>query len=293
MSETWRFAIVTDTHVGQPTCAGVHNPVASEHLAARFAAFGQALAGCDFCLHLGDVVHHGTRDEIAAAAEVMRRWPCPVRLCFGNHDACAPGDRDTWRELFGEGFPHAGDALQFSFTHRGVHVAVLQADWLDAADEPRPYWVGGACRWHLSAAQLAWLDADLTAHRDLPTLVAHHPLSVPLTARLTGSVAMHVPEPEPVAALQAVLSRHPQVRVLAGGHAHVHQIEIEAGVCHLATGATSEYPYEYRLVAVTGERWSLTTCPWPVADDGMTRADELRTPWVAGQAADRAVTLGG
>jgi len=291
MSDTWRFAIVTDTHVGQPSSNGVHNPVSGEHLADRLAALGPALADCEFCLHLGDVVDHGTREEIAAAAETLRGWPCPVYLCLGNHDARAEGDRDTWRALCPEVFPNAGDELQYSVTHRGVHIAVLQADWFDAEGVARPYWVDGACRWRLSQAQLAWLDADLAAHADLPTLVAHHPLSVPLTARLNGNSDAHVPEPEPVGALQAVLDRHPQVRALAGGHAHAHQIEFVNGLCHLATGAISEYPYEYRLVEVDGNSWRVTTVAWPVRDAGMIAPEAARTPWVAGHPEDRSVVL--
>jgi len=291
MSESWRFVIVTDTHLGQETSAGVHNPVSGDHLAGRFTTFGEALAGCDFVLHVGDVVDHGTREEIAWAAEAMRAWPCPVRICFGNHDARAAGDRDTWLELFPEGFPNSGPERQYSFTHRAVHVVVLQCDWLDPTDVPQPYWADRTCRWRLSDAQLAWLDADLTAPRDLATIVVHHPLSLPLTARLTGTQDLHVPEPDPVAALQAVLERHPQVRLLAGGHAHAHQIEQVGGLCHLATGAISEYPYEYRLVEVADDRWTISTRAWPAADGGMIEPASARTPWVAGQPQDRALLL--
>ncbi len=282
----WRFALVADTHLGQGNRAGVHNPSSGEHLAGRMRRLGEGLADCDFALHVGDLIEDGTAGQMAQAAAILADWPCPTYLCLGNHDACAPGDRERWPEHLPAALP--GGTGPYAFDHGGLHFAVLHTWWEDREGVVRPYWERqGQCRWQVPDDQLSWLDSDLAAHRGRPTIVVHHPLSIPLSARLTGTEATHHPaRPETVAELDAVLDGHPQVFALFGGHAHAHQIERAGGRWHVATACLPEFPYEYRVATVEAGRLVIATRGLP-ADDGMLPAEQVPHGWVAGRESDR------
>ena len=286
---SWSFAVVTDTHCGQPECKGVHNPGSGPAIPARLQALGQTLSDCDFVVHVGDVIDNGQRETAELAVEILRGWPCPVYVCLGNHDAMTPDGRAMWLDVYPEAFP--GGRLWSSFEHRGLKVIVLDAWWRNRAGELLDHWLPAAgCVWKAPDEQLAWLEQELAAQPETPTIVVHHPLSMPLTARLTGTVDGHIPPEDDNAALLAILSAHPQVRCLFGGHAHAHQIEHRDGLWQVATGALCEYPYEYRRVTVDGDSLSIETVTLP-PDEQMADAAELRNPWVAGQAQDRAAAI--
>lgn len=281
----WTFAVIADSHLGQPDRAGVHNPASGTWAAARLRALAEPLVGCELILHVGDVIEHGTEDEIREAAAIFAAWPRPPVICLGNHDATEPGQRDRWPELYPAGF---GDALHHSFEHRGIRFVILQTWWYDREETTLlDHWPRqGKCLWQVPDEQLDWLATDLAAHPATPTVVVHHPLSLPLTARLTGEADSHIPPPAAAAALDAVLNRHPQVVMLLGGHAHAHQIERAGGRWQIATGCLTEFPYEYRTVTVGAEGWRVATRRVP-ADEAMLPASEVPRPWVAGQPEDR------
>jgi len=152
---------------------------------------------------------------------------------------------------------------------------------------PRPYWDWWPCIWHLPPEQLDWLAADLAAHREMPTVLVNHPLSVPLSARLTGREAIHLPPAEPLAELDRVVASHPQVILQLGGHAHAQQIERRRGIVHVACGAVSEPPYTYRVVRVEADALTVETRDWPARDAEMLDPDTWAQPWVAGRAEDQ------
>ena len=69
----------------------------------------------------------------------------------------------------------------------------------------------------LGAERLEWLDAELSAAPELPTLVAmHHP---PLAVGIAQWDAIGLPAGDRDA-LGTVIRRHPQVRRLVAGHVH-------------------------------------------------------------------------
>jgi 3',5'-cyclic-AMP phosphodiesterase len=102
----------------------------------------------------------------------------------------------------------------------------------------------------LADEALAWLDEQLQAARDLPTLVAlhHHPLPI-------GSAWMDAIGLENAGAFLALCDRHPQVKLVL--HGHVHQaFEVERnGVRFLGCPSTSvQFEVEREVMAIDGER---------------------------------------
>jgi len=79
----------------------------------------------------------------------------------------------------------------------------------------------------LDAAQLAWLDRDLAAHRDRPTIVFVHHHPWPL-----GHAWMDTMPLRNGHELMTLLGRHAQVRWLIGGHVHSDYLNsIALGIC--------------------------------------------------------------
>ena len=147
----------------------------------------------------GDLVENGEAGEYAAFGGLVDRLGVPCYPLPGNHD-----DRAALRSHFG--LPgQDGAPINYSVEIGPLRLVIL--------DSTRPGEDGG----DLGEAQLSWLDRELSAAPEQPTIVAmHHP---PL---LTGAPAwdrIGIPEDER-RALGGVLERHAQVRLVVGGHLH-------------------------------------------------------------------------
>jgi Icc protein len=192
-----RFLLVqlSDPHIGATWAGG--------DAVAGLTATVDAVRGLpdrpDAVLISGDLADHATADEYAIVRECVARLDAPVYVLPGNHD-----DRDTLRSCFDLPGP-MGTPIQYAVDIGPLRLVVL--------DSTRP----GEDRGELDRERLAWLDSELTAAPDRPTVVAmHHP---PL---LTGSSAwdeLGLPSADR-AALAEIVARHPQVLRIVAGHLH-------------------------------------------------------------------------
>lgn len=146
----------------------------------------------------------------------------PMHLNLGNHDQ---------RENFWSAFPHAA-AKQKSVPHK--QCAVVAGDWanwllLDSLA------VTDTAPGELGAAQLAWLDAELTARPEKPVIiVGHHNLQSPgANAALQDS-----------AALVEIFAKHPQVKAYVFGHTHNWHVETHATGVHLVNLPPTGYVFK-------------------------------------------------
>src|SRR6476620_5602190 len=83
--------------------------------------------------------------------------------------------------------------------------------------------------------QLAWLDRELAAAPEAPTLLALH--HTPLTTCIPGWDAINLLAPQ-LEALGEVVGRHPQLRAIVGGHLHRVAVAALAGCPVLAAPST-------------------------------------------------------
>jgi 3',5'-cyclic AMP phosphodiesterase CpdA len=154
----------------------------------------------DVVLLTGDLVDYGRDDEYALLANVLKPLTMPTYLIPGNHD-----DRDALRRAFPE---HAYLRQWAPFIQYALEDYPLRIIALDTLIPGQ----GGGC---LCDERLTWLDNKLREQPYTPTLVAmHHP---PFR---TGLGHMDKLGLEGADALEAVISRHPQVERLACGHLH-------------------------------------------------------------------------
>jgi 3',5'-cyclic-AMP phosphodiesterase len=191
------FTIVqlTDLHIG---AAWAPPPVPA--LAAAVDAIGATLSAVpDAVIVSGDVAHAGDDVEYEQARRELDRIGAPVYVLPGNHD-----DRDAIRRHFHVP-PTEGDSINY--------VVDLGLVRLVALDTKRVGGDGG----QLDPERLVWLDRVLAEDRATPTLlVMHHP---PIDSGMTAMDAIGI-APSERRALAEIVSRHPQVQLIAAGHLH-------------------------------------------------------------------------
>ncbi|MBV9817881.1 MAG: metallophosphoesterase [Solirubrobacterales bacterium] len=197
MARPFLVAQLTDAHIGADWGA----PGA----AAALRGCVDALLGMpdrpDALVVTGDLTDAGTAEQYAVVREQLQRLGVPWHVLPGNHD-----DRGAMRAAFALGGEGA-DPIRYA--------ADLGALRLVALDTTIPGDTAG--RGRLDAEQLDWLADALARAPDAPTLLAMHHPPVLTGVRPWDATA---PAAAEVAALAALLARHPQVLALAAGHLH-------------------------------------------------------------------------
>lgn len=242
-AQSFRFAFLTDLHLLKDG-----DLRSAEGIATCLSAVEALHPRPDFILCGGDLVHRA-RDLTIPEAErrlnqFLQIWrdhtALPVRWTFGNHDLVgtsnptdSPLDRHYGKGLFKDRF-HLRQ-LFYSFDYRGWHFVVLD----DISPQPGQTYIG-----ELFADELAFLRADLDAHRAMPTIVCTH---IPIISNLAFALNMMQP-PEIRAhgmkslvcsngsALTTDLPGH-NIRAVLAGHLHHYEKIEENGVPYINSGA--------------------------------------------------------
>ena len=195
MTRPFLLAQLSDPHIGADWAEA--DSVAG--LAAAVASVRNIRPQPDAVLVSGDLAEHATDSEYDQVRELLAPLAAPLYVLAGNHD-----DRRALHRHFG--VPGAaGEPVQYSVDLGPMRLVVL--------DTTRTGEVRGA----LDGNRLDWLDAELAAAPELPTLVAmHHP---PLATGVRAWDELGLPLADRQA-LGAVVARHRQVRRLVSGHVH-------------------------------------------------------------------------
>ena len=271
---------ITDTHLGA-VGGFCQQPRRLERL-ADFSAWIRREPPA-LVLHGGDVTHHGTPAQVAAAAALFGEWGVPVAVALGNHDLVAPGALERWQAV-------PGLRLADTVVPVGAwDVVLLNNAW--CVDGVTGFAWREEAIWHetLLDRQLDWLARRLAGNPARPAaLVVHAPLD-PVPARLAGR-EIHPPHASYAAALRAVLDRAPRVKVVLSGHNHVMTATTGNGRTQLSTASLTEVPFSCRRLwlGATGYRYETVSLPGR-ADD--PPGDATRE-WVAGQEVDRQAARG-
>ena len=235
----------------------------------------------DAVLVTGDLIDNGTLAELDDVATRLDRLQAPWYGIPGNHDIAHPPnpallDRRSFYERLaatpGRASAYAGAA------HRGSWTTLLRPGVrLIALDSNVPGDWGG----RLSDTQLGWLDGALAAATEsLIVLIIHHPLheafggwAQPAFAGQDWNKFFCANR----AAVNAILDRSPQVRLVLSGHDHVNSHLAREGRLHLSAPGLGSYPLAYRLIEVDGhdDEWTVTWQTVQVPDlDTRRRAED-------------------
>lgn len=262
-----RFLFLSDTHCGARPMGYTMQAGYPEHLPALVAAL-EAWIGehpVDFVLHGGDMVDASTPENLAAAAALFR-LSVPVYLCVGNHDLTEEGSPGRWLEygggFFADGHPtytvEAEDAL--------IHVAPTHWE----RDEP--------FRWrahqdaHLVPEQVDYLHTALARRTDVSHFLLTHSPVCGLPGAQTGlGEDLHAPPAEFSSQIGQLLSAHPHLLCVLGGHNHLN-LHVEAEGVHRVTASSwVEAPFDFKLFEVEPGQVSMRT---------LSLASQVRFPWV-------------
>jgi len=195
MSDPFLLAQLSDPHIGAEWAGG--DPEAG--LAGAVESVRSLRRQPDAILVSGDLADNATDAEYELVRELLAPLGTPLHVLAGNHD-----DRRALRRHFG--VPGAdGEPVQYAVRLGPMRLVVL--------DTTRP----GEDPGELDSERLDWLDAELAAEPDVPTLLAmHHP---PLVTGVPALDDFGLPAADR-RALGAVLERHEQVRLAVAGHVH-------------------------------------------------------------------------
>jgi 3',5'-cyclic-AMP phosphodiesterase len=195
MSQPFALAQLSDPHIGAEWGGG--DPGA--RLAAAVESIRSMRPEPDALLVSGDLTDDAEDAQYERVQELLAPLRAPTYVLPGNHD-----DRGALHRHFG--VPGGdGAPVQYSADLGPLRLVVL--DTTHPGEDPG----------ELDADRLAWLDAELSAAPEAPTLLAmHHP---PLLTGVPAWDAIGLPDADR-RALGGVVARHPQVRRLVAGHVH-------------------------------------------------------------------------
>lgn len=204
---------LSDLHVGANEYG--FDPV--PHLGAVVAAVRALPNRPDAVLVSGDLTDDGAEEGYRLVCELLAGLDAPLWVLPGNHD-----DRGRLRSAFD--LPGEGDEpVRYSVDIGDLRLVVFDSN------------VPGQDPGRYDTEQLRWLDAELGAEPGRPTLLAlHHP---PLATGIREWDEINLEDGQrPL--LAEVVSRHPQVQAIVGGHLHRIAASALAGVPVLAVPST-------------------------------------------------------
>jgi 3',5'-cyclic-AMP phosphodiesterase len=171
----------------------------------------------DAVLVSGDLTDDGAAEGYRVAKEMLGGLELPLHVLPGNHD-----DRGRLRETFG--LPGNGEE-PINYTAQVGDLRLVTFDSIVPGQDPGDF----------PPEQLGWLDRELAAAPEAPTLLALH--HTPLTTGIPEWDAINLLAPQREA-LGEVVGRHPQLRAIVGGHLHRVAVSALAGCPVLAAPST-------------------------------------------------------
>jgi len=196
----------------------------------------------DAVIVTGDLVDHSGQAEYALVSELLAPFDVPVHVLAGNHD-----DRDFVRAAFPVDAAEPGAPYRYPTTVGGLAVIGF--------DTTIPGHVEGV----IEEEGIAWLDGQLAARPEAPTVLAmHHP---PIA---TGNRAIDwigLGESDRTR-LGGLLARHPHVQRVICGHVHATVLDTLAGCPVVACAGTG---YQLPFAIPGGEDLELVAGPGAIA----------------------------
>lgn len=147
-AQTFKYAFVTDTHVGTAT---------GEEDLKRTVDDINKQTDLDFVLVTGDVTEMGTRLEIKLAKAILASLKIPYHVIPGNHDT-------GWSESGGVDFIREFGNDKFTFDHKGYRfIACASGPYVRMSDG------------HIPRDAVVWLDKVLkNTPADMPIVFINH-----------------------------------------------------------------------------------------------------------------------
>jgi outer membrane protein assembly factor BamB/predicted phosphodiesterase len=149
-SKPFRFAFISDTHIGSP------NGGAEEDL-RRTVADINAMNGISFVVITGDITELGTDEQLRLARQILDSLHVKYYIIPGNHDT-------GWSESGGLSFTKIFGSDTFLFEYNGIH-------FIGCASGPYVRMSDG----HVPRSNMNWLKSELgKIKKDEPVIFLNH-----------------------------------------------------------------------------------------------------------------------
>ncbi|MEH6525281.1 MAG: phosphodiesterase [Sneathiella sp.] len=193
------IAQITDMHVVLPDDPMAELYQTAERLAEAVLHLSTTLNKPDMVFMTGDLVNCGKIEEYKLLRKLISPLTMPVYLLAGNHDDCA-----NLRSVFPDhDYLPAEGPLCYALNGGSLRLIALDTN------------IPGKPQGQLGEAQLAWLDAELTACKDRNAVIfMHHP---PFKTGLVTMDAMNLIDAD---AFGDVVARHQNIERILCGHLH-------------------------------------------------------------------------
>ena len=233
---TTLLAQLSDPHIREPGQLAYRRVDTASFLRSAVAAVARLKQAPDAVVITGDLTDFGREAEYRLLARLLEPLAMPVFLMPGNHD-----DSQMLRRGFpGHSYLGTGGFIQFS-----VAVGALQLLALDTT-------VPGRSEGRLCANRLAWLAAQLDAHRSRPVIVAmHHPPFRTLIGHMDAVGLL-----EGAQEFEALIKRHTNVERIICGHLH-RPIHVRFGDTIASTAPSTAHQVCLDLAANASSAWVL------------------------------------
>ncbi len=308
----YRFLVLTDTHFLAPGHRAEGRTWWNRVLESRCSEISDALVRAvkdlspDFVIHCGDFTGHCDLVNYEFGVDVMDRMGCPWYAVPGNHDTWWPGVRAALAaryDLPGEDCFYARDLAGLRFIFLDVTYWTSNEGQTTLYLSKELYDQGEISGMGPSQDELAWFEQEL-ARADRPViLISHAPLAYrPGYPIPTLPYGMPAPRPQTsIAALmgdillretmRGIMRRGRKVKAVFAGHWHICDTIREDGIAFCQTGALREYPFEFRLVDVSGGELTVTTVGSGGGFDCESYVEAWGNRWVAGADGDRSFSV--
>jgi 3',5'-cyclic-AMP phosphodiesterase len=195
MSERFVLAQISDMHIRSgPRDDGFDPSADLSRALARIREFG-----ADAIVATGDLANDAQADEYRVLAALLADAPAPLFLLPGNHD-----DPSLMREVF-PGHRYWPGEGPLSYVIDDFPVRLVAIDQI----------VFGETHGDFTLDHGRWLDARLAEAPQKPTILALHHPPFHTHDRLLDSIGLAHAE-----RLAEIVSNHPQVGLVLGGHHH-------------------------------------------------------------------------
>lgn len=256
-----RFVYITDTHLGSNEHGHQMQPRYLGHDEKLFDGLARWLKQHDvsFVIHGGDIVEHGTREEIEYASQLCDRLDVPVYVSLGNHDLMLSDSMDNWKNLgrtsHGPMLPEGKDC--FAIDVGPVVIVVITHHWHSELDH----------RWILEDGQDVRIGQrqedtllSLLGDGNRPAIAATHMLLNPISAaQRNAEEPLYPPPPTYLESWQRIAAARPNLRLVLAGHNHTHTHFDHGNFISCSTASYAERPAQLRLVTIDDEKIHVET----------------------------------
>ncbi len=242
-----RFAVCNDLHaqfaVNAATAPGYPGANARAEWLLNQVEPGGELAGIDFLLGGGDLIHgenlSAITAEMAALRERLARLPVPFHPCCGNHEISQAEGDAAYEEPYVRAF--GADKFDYAVPAGAAEIIVLNNAGTFHVTAPR------------REARVAAFRRLLTARPGVPKIVVCHIPLLPVrdNAVLRESFGFLSYKSLEIELLDALEVEGRDVRLIISGHLHLTGATKQGGVWQLVTAGTASFPHDYPVVTVT------------------------------------------